>query len=94
MEKGLGNVPNGYHSSEDDSDNSQKRKIVMLCLAEIAEEVLTQRQQEIISRVMAGEKQIQIANSLGLSKSSVSRTYHRGMEKLSKHAKHLGMFLR
>lgn len=77
-----------------DENALQKRQKLLRCLTDTAKTVLTPRQQEIIFRIMAGEKQVEIAADLGLSKSSVSRTYHRGMEKLSEHTKYLGMFLR
>ncbi len=57
----------------------QKRRV-----AAVLENELTPRQREIVTRVMAGEKQIDIAASFGVSRSTVCRTYKRGIERLQR----------
>lgn len=57
----------------------QKRRV-----AAVMENELTARQREIVTRVMAGEKQIDIAASLGVSRSTVNRTYKRGIKRLQR----------
>lgn len=57
----------------------QKRRV-----AAVMENELTPRQREIVTRVMAGEKQVDISASLGVSRSSVCRTYKRGIKRLQR----------
>ena len=57
----------------------QKRRV-----AAVLENELTARQREIVTRVMAGEKQVDIAASLGVSRATVCRTYKRGIKRLQR----------
>lgn len=57
----------------------QKRRV-----AAVMQNELTERQRTIIERVMAGERQAAIACDLGVSPSTVSRTYKRGISRLQR----------
>ena len=57
----------------------QKRRV-----AAVMENELTPIQREIVSRVIAGERQADIAESRGVSRSTVCRTYKRGITRLQR----------
>lgn len=58
---------------------AQKRRV-----AAVMENELTPIQREIVTRVIAGERQIDIAASRGVSPASVCRTYKRGIARLQR----------
>lgn len=76
------------------SGNDEQRKQAVYFLFQIAHEFLTDRQKEILFRVISGEKQIEIAKDLMLNKSTVCRTYQRSVPQLKDHSKYLEHFLR
>ncbi len=78
----------------DGGDNIRNLEEVKKCVEQIAKESLTKRQREILVKILSGQKQKEIAEELGINKSTVSRTYHRGLQQLEKHSKYLELFLR
>lgn len=83
-----------FLSENELSDNEHQLEKVKQYLFQITDEILTNRQKQILFRVISGEKQREIAEDLGISKSTVSRTYHRGVKNLKEHTKYLEQFLR
>lgn len=57
----------------------QKRRVAI-----VMENELTPVQRDIVSRVIAGERQCDIAADRGISRGSVCRTYKRGIARLQR----------
>lgn len=78
----------------DTQDNTGNLEEIKNTVRQIAKDQLTKRQREILLRVVTGQKQKQIARELQIDKSTVSRTYHRGLRRLEKYSRYLEPFLR
>lgn len=68
--------------------NSAQLEHLKNCVSVAIQECLTEKQKEMLLYYMSGYSQREIADELGLDKSSVSRTIHRAFHNLFSHIKY------
>lgn len=81
-----------YLNKEGES-NSERNKKIKSVLKEIMVDTCTKKQLQVVQLILDGKKQKEIASILNVDKSTVSKTYKRGLNNIRKRAKYLEMFL-
>ena len=84
-----------YGAETDDIDNDSERRCntMKMVLEKIMKETCTQKQLEIVEMALEGKRQTEIAQILNINKSTVSKTYRRGINNIRKRAKYIELFI-
>lgn len=74
-------------------DNKENIEKIKKTLMIIMKEECTPRQLVILSMILEGKRQNEVAQILGINKSTVCKTYKRGINNIAQRAKYLKPFI-